>query len=303
MATRATIRSQVKFRCGNHVALTDADVNSLLESDNQEIVEAASWSWRQAWTKITTIAPATITVGVVNGSATVTSASFTAAMTGRLIRIGGESDWYQIGTVVVGVSALLTDSDGTSMLYSGTTDTAASATVFKHIYRVSTNAERIIRAVSNVVMSEIDPDVFNNLDPELTTTADPPFAWCHANRDSSGSLQIGFFSPPSAAVGIRVDFLKIATMTADADVTLYPSVLLMWRTAESAAAFLLAKTGDQAWASIADRYAKAYKEALAEAKSEDLLRQSPPTSIREQDAVMGIGSDEFALSRDVTFSP
>jgi hypothetical protein len=276
------------------VALTDADVNSLLESDNQEIVEASSWSWRQSWTKITTIAPATITVGVTNGSSTVTSASFTAAMTGRLIRIAGEDDWYLIGTVVVGVSAVLTDADGTAMLYGGTTDADASASVFKHIYRVSTNAERILRAVSDVVMSEIDPEVFHNLDPELTTTSDPPFAWCHFGRDSSGYLQIGFFSPPSSAVGIRVDFLKIGSIASDTDVTLYPSVLLMWRTAESCASFLLSKTGDQAWASIADRYNKAYRDALAEAKSEDLLRQSPPTAIREQDGGIGLGSDEYA---------
>jgi len=204
--------------------------------------------------------------------------------------------------VVVGVSATLTDSDGTLMTYPGASDVDASASVFKHIYRVSTNAERVIRVVADSVLSEIDPESFNNLDPELTTTSDPPFAWCHAGRDTSGYLQIALMSPPSSVVGIRVDFLKIAEMDDDADVTLYPSVLLMWRTAESAASFLLSKTGDVAWASIADRYNKAYKDALAEAKSEDLLRQSPPTSIQEEGS-LGMGSDEYGLNHDVNWSP
>jgi len=232
----------------------------------------------------------------------VTSASFTAAMAGRLIRIAGEADWYKIGTVVAGVSATLTDSDGTAVLYNGTTDVDATAIVFKHIYRVSTNAERILRAAHNIPLTEIDPDIVDHLDPELTSTAEPPFAWFHAGRDSSGYLQIGFFSPPSAALGIRVDFLKTAAMDDDADVTLYPSVLLMWRTAESGASFLLSKTGDVAWASIADRYNKAYKEALAEAKAEDLLKQSPPTHI-QQEGMLGMASDEFNLNHDVSWAP
>jgi hypothetical protein len=298
MATRATIRSQVKKSIGDNTAIQDADVNTMLQADNLEVLEAYAWSARQSWTKINTIAPATITVGITNGSPTVTSASFTAAMEGRLIRIGGDSDWYRIGTVVVGVSASLTDSDGTSINYVGTTDTDASANVFKHIYRVSTTADRVIRAVSNAVMTEIDPEAFNGLDPELTTTADPPFAWCHAGRDSSGYLQIAFFSPPAAAVGIRVDYIKTAEMDDDADTTLYPSVLLKWKTAESAASFLLARTGDQAWASLADRYNRRFTDAFDLAKTEDLLRQSPPTAIQEEGS-LGIGSDEFALKRDL----
>jgi len=298
MATRLVIRNMVKKAVGDNTAIQDADVNMLLQADNLEVLEAYAWSARQSWTKINTIAPATITVGVTDGSPTVTSASFTAAMEGRLIRIGGDSDWYRIGTVVVGVSATLTDSDGTSVNYVGTTDADASANVFKHIYRVSTTADRVIRAVSNVLMTEINPEAFNGLDPELTTTSDPPFAWCHAGRDASGYLQIALFSPPAAAIGIRVDYLKTAEMDDDADTTLYPSVLLKWKTAESAASFLLARTGDAAWASLADRYNKRYNEAFDLAKTEDLLRQSPPSAISEEGS-LGIGSDEFTLKRDL----
>jgi hypothetical protein len=298
MATRLVIRNMVKKAVGDNTAIQDADVNMLLQADNLEVLEAYAWSARQSWTKISTVAPATITVGVTLGSSTVTSASFTAAMEGRLIRIAGESDWYRIGTVVVGVSATLTDSDGTLVTYPGASDVDASANVFKHIYRVSTTADRVIRAVSNVVMTEIDSEAFNGLDPELTTTSDPPFAWCHAGRDSSGYLQIALFSPPSAAIGIRVDYIKTAEMDDDADTTLYPSVLLKWKTAESAASFLLARTGDVAWASLADRYNKRYNEAFDLAKTEDLLRQSPPSAISEEGS-LGIGSDEFALKRDL----
>lgn len=298
MASRSTIRTQVLNLVGNNAAIEAADVNVMLQADNLEILDAHPWSFRNAWTNIGVVAAQTITIGVTSGNSAITSADLTAAMNGYLIRIAGESTWYKLGTIVAGVSAVLTDSQGNALNYTGTTDTDASATVFKYIYRVSTDAERILRAAHNVPLGEIDPDVFDDLDPERTATADPPYAWCHAGRDASGYLQIAFFPVPSAAIAIRVEFLRTAEMDDDADVTLYPSVLLKWKTAESAASFLLARTGDAAWASLADRYNKRYNEAFDKATAEDLLRQSPPTAIKDA-GNLALTSDEFLIDHDL----
>jgi hypothetical protein len=303
MATRAVIRAQVLKCCGDNTAITAADVNTMLTSDNLEIQDAFSWTWRQSWTKMNLLAPQTITISATVGSSVVLSAQFTAAMADQYIRIGGEPDWYRLITVVPGVSGVLADSDDNPLEYSGESVGATTANLFKHTYRVSTKAERIMGAVHNIPLTEIDPGMVDQLDPRLTSTSFPPFAWYPAGRDPEGYLLVGFFPPPSAAMGIRVDYIKSEDLATDADTTMYPSVLLKWKTAESAASFLLARTGDIAWASLADRYNKRYNEAYDKAREEDQLRQSPPTAISESSEMPGVGSDEFAIARDVDWSP
>ncbi len=304
MATRATLNTQILKLCGDSPHILAADVNTLLQTDNLEVLEAHSWTRRNSWTKITTLTPVDLTVGVTEGNSAITSASFTAAMDGAFIRIAGESDLYRLGTIVVGVSAILIDSQDTAIGYAGTTDADASAEVLKYIYRVSVNAEQVLRVGGGQgKIDEIDPGFFDNVDPEMSAQGDQPSVWSHMGRDSGDYLLIAIWPVPSSAFGLRVDFLRTSEMDDDADTTLYPSVLLKWKCAESAAAFLLARTGDQAWASLADRYSTNYGKALTEAKEHDLLKASTPSVIQLSGDTSSVGSDEFALNHDVGWRP
>jgi hypothetical protein len=292
---KSTIRTQILSLCGNNVAITASDVNIMLVADDAEILESFTWSRRKAWTVINTVAPTSITIGVTNGSATVTGAGFTAAMVGRMIRIGGEDAYYRIASVVAGVSAVLGDSEGTSITYPGATDTSISARIWQHVYPVSSIAE-IVTGIPG--LEEIDKFLLDQLDPTNISEADPSLYWCHYGRNSSGVLQVALMPLPSAARSYRVEFKKVADFADDADVPLYRPDVLKWKSAESAAAFLLAKTGDQAWAALADRYHSRYNEALTAAKEDDILKQSLPTLIGPEPGI-GLLSDEFLLDHDV----
>ena len=295
MADKSTIRTQVLNLVGNNVAITASDVNTMLEADDAEIIESFTWSRRRSWTVVNTVAPTSITIGVTNASATVTGADFTAAMVGRLIRIGGEDAYYRIASVVVGVSAVLGDSAGNSITYPGDTDTAISARIWQHVYTVSSVAE-IVTDVPG--LEEFYKFLLDRLDPANISEGDPPVYWCHYGRDSSGSLQIALVPLPSAARSLRVEFKKVATFSSDTDVPLYRSDVLKWKSAESAAAFLLAKTGDAAWGALADRYHERFNDAFAAAKEDDILKQSLPTRIGPEPGI-GMRSDEFQLDHDV----
>ena len=380
MADRQTIRSQVMKLVGDNHAITTADIDDILEADDQEILEACGWSRRNAWTVINTLAPVSITVGLTNGSSVVTSLSLTTLLDGLFLRVASAGPLYKLGSfvknarisscslplttvtnngngsytitltngawdlsaTVVGyylygenggetgvitaysdvsntvtatfssapsgsqifsvfsVKCELEDGEGGSIAYQGTTDAAASSTLLQHIYRVSTTAERVLRMRADIALKEIDPDIWNTIDPERIATEDPPYAWCHMGRDSSGYLQVAFFPVPSAARSITVDFMKRADLSTDTSETLYPSILLKWMSGETAASFLLARTGDAAWATLADKYHGRYEKALEAAKQEDLLKSSPPTRIQEG-GPLGLGSDEFALDHDTGF--
>ena len=294
-ADKSTIRTQILSLVGNNVAITASDVNVMLVADDAEILESFTWSRRKAWTILNTVAPTSITIGVTNASGTVTGAGFTAAMVGRLIRIGGEDAYYRIASVVAGVSAVLGDSEGTTITYPGATDTSISARIWQHVYTVASIAE-IVTGIPG--LEEIDKFLLDQLDPTGISEADPPLYWCHYGRNSNGVLQVALMPLPSAARSLRVEFKKVADFADDTDVPLYRSDLLKWKTAESAASFLLAKTGDQAWAALADRYHGRYNDAFDTAKDDDRLKQSLPTRIGPEPGI-GMRSDEFQLDHDV----
>jgi len=297
-ADKQTIRTQILGLCGNNVAIVASDVNGFLVADDAEILESFTWSRRRAWTVINTVAPVGLTIGVTQGSGTVTGAGFTAAMVGRLIRIGADPGYYRIASVIVSTSAVLGDSAGATILYPAVNNTAITARVWQHVYTVSSVAEIVTSISHRVSLQEMDKFIMDRLDPQNISEGDPPIYWTHYGRDSSGYLQIALLPLPSAARSLRVEFKKVATFTNDTDVPLYRPDILKWKSAESAAAFLLAKTGDQAWAALADRYHSRYNEALAAGKDDDILKQSLPTIIGPEPGV-GMRSDEFLVDHDL----
>ena len=297
-STKATIRTQVTRLLGDNTAITNTILNDLLEADHLEILETWQWSRRKTWTLINTTAPVTLDIGVTQDSPTVTGAGFTAAMGGRLIRIGSSPSFYQIKAVTPGVDCTLGDGEGTTVNYPEASLASTTARIWQHIYSVASNAELVTGVYHNVALREIDPWFFDHLDPERITEGDPPEAWGHFGRASGDVLQIVLFPLPSAARTLRVTYLKVATLATDSDTPMYRPDLLKFKTAEHGAARLLGQTGDEAWARLADLFHKRFEDALKSAKEDDLAKSSSPTRISP--VVPGVlQSDEFALSHDV----
>ena len=194
-------------------------------------------------------------------------------------------------------NATLTDGEGTAIAYAGSGHTAAHGNIFQHIYVVSAAAERVLRISHDIALKEMDMDFLVSLDPERISTADPPWAWSHYGRDSSGRLQVALFPLPSAQNGLVVEFLKRADLDDDTDTPLYRPDVLKWKSAQSAAAFLYSRSGDQVWLALIDKFGDLYEKAFEAAKEDDLLKQSTPQTIQIPEA-LGMSSDEFNLDRD-----
>lgn len=122
------------------------------------------WHFLRRETILTTLASADRTVGVTGGSPTVTGAGFVAADATRQFRVGVGLPWYTINSVNVGVDATLDQN------YTGTTDLAASATIFDGYVRMPadfgafeavwdpTNQRPIVYGVPATDMMAMDPD-------------------------------------------------------------------------------------------------------------------------------------------------
>lgn len=304
MATRSTIRTQVHAMLANHHQITSSDLNTILQADDSEILESYGWSRRNAWTKINTIAPASASVNVVRGTSLIHHTGIATGMSGRLLRVGSDPDFYRIGAVTAAgtANATLTDGEGTAIAYAGSGHTAARGNIFQHVYVVSSAAERVLRISHEIPLREMDMDFLVSLDPERITTADPPWAWSHYGRDSSGSLQVALFPLPSAQRGLVVEFLKRADLDDDTKSPLYRPDVLKWKSAQSAAAFLYSRSGDQVWLALIDKFGDFYDKALEAAKEDDLLKQSTPQTIGIPEAT-GLTSDEFLLDHDAGWRP
>jgi hypothetical protein len=298
LATFATIQTQVQALVGANPAITLTDIGGIMTACNAEIVSSWTWSRRNVWTVVNTIVPVSLIVTATQGSSVVTGTGFAAGHVGDLIRISNLSTFYQIKSVTPGVSCVLGDMQGNVIVFPESTMANTSAQIFDYIYSLPSDCEIVLDVMYDSKLTEQDRSFFETLDPQRLGTADAPSGWCHFGRDSSQNLQIALFPVPSAAHSIRVNYQKIAEMSAPTDTPLYRADLLKWMSGETAAAFLLARTGDQAWSTLADKYHARYEEAFDTAKTDDLMKSSAPTAI-SSDEGMSLYSDDFLIAHDV----
>ncbi len=274
-------------------------MDDIIIASNLELVEAHPWTRRKTGTIIDTIGPVTVLLcNVTAGSSVVTSVNFSASMVGRLIRIGNMNTYYWIKDVVPGVSIHLGDIQGNSINYPYITQTGLTATVFTYIYPMPKNAERVVAVNYNVPLSEADPSFFDRIDPMRVGLANPPTRWAHYQRSPQDVLSIQFWPVPSADISIRVDYLKTGKLDYETDTPLYHSGLLRLHASVQACAFLLARTGDQAWAALADKYNGWFERAWGKEVENDLNRASAPTAIQLEQPPLAQYSD-FGLDHDL----
>lgn len=122
------------------------------------------------------------TVSVTNGSTTVTGSgtTFTSAMTGRKIRVSGDSEYYTV--TYVGATSLTLDRN-----YEGTTDSGLSYSIFKDIYRVrgDVNKLKIFRNLGYQLAMEYASNTDFDLARPAVTIASQPRVVIIKGRDTS----------------------------------------------------------------------------------------------------------------------
>ncbi len=128
-------------------------------------------------------------------------------------------------------------------------------------------------------------------------TSSIPSAYAYVEMTSTGYRQIEIYPVPSAAVLLRFQYLKTNTLVNGTDTPLYRADVLVWKSGASAAYLLLAKTGDAAWAQLAQSYTAEYDKSLLGAKLDDLGKNSPASRIRDVYWKFAFPSD-LAISHD-----
>ena len=147
---------------------------------------ASAWPWPhyRARGTVTMIDDyGTGTVSVTNGSAAVTfsGSTLTATMAGRKIRFSSQAQWYDISTVNVGA--------GTAVLvqaYQGTTNTAATFTIYQDEYRLAANCQRpldFIQLEDQVQMALFTYLDFDRLFADVGSLGDPIYVTMLGRRD------------------------------------------------------------------------------------------------------------------------
>lgn len=275
--------------------ITSADVDTFLDNEHQEILENTSWSRRKSDSFINTVAPyATGTVSATGTTVTGSSTVWTSSMVGRFIRMGSATYFHKI-TAVASATSLTVENTLPA-------DVAASSTytIFQHVYSLPSNFGRLTSFTGDVRLTEWARADIDSLDPYRSATATRPDVYSIRGPDSSGVYEIEMWPVPSAANAFRFEYLKTNTLTSDSDSPLYRSDVLVWKASEAAASFLFARTGDQSWLALAERYHARYLESLQGAKEDDLGRFSPVMHIRDA-ALSGDRDDDYLLSHDTSF--
>jgi len=184
-----------------------------------------AWNWpfnRQLDIIQTVPDYSTGTVNITSNTTTVTfSSGPTDSLSGRFIKFGSLSDWYQI------TSHTASETTATiSPLYPGTTLTDSSFLVRKFRYGLTSNALAVldIKIASNFKhLISLSP-MMTDMMVQMVSGTGTPTAYFLTSPASDGSPQIGFFPNHDAVYNIYVDE-KFATteMVSDSDTSIIPS--------------------------------------------------------------------------------
>lgn len=260
MATLATVTARIISLLGSELSLNTTEVESIVQTRYEAIYETFSWSRRLRNFVIPVIpqvssTPST-TVSVTNGNSVVTasSAAFTASMTGRQIVIGGYPQclWF---SYISSTQGSLSDGDGTVIAWPGDTATGLSWRIFKTVYTIPSNCQRIVSLAHTERMEEISDGRYtlDLEDPTRAQTSTTPMQWCYAGADSSNVRVIEIYPVPTSATFLRGQATKDAPSLVSSSVIDIPVPLLVYSAVADCCHLLASKQGssEQMWTTIA----------------------------------------------------
>jgi hypothetical protein len=252
----AAIESAQTLLRSDHI--TAEQLLTLLRLRYTQLYETTSWAMRRREFMISTTALVSSTdsetVTVTLDSSTVTSAGtpFTAAMSGRMIRIGDEVVPFYL-TFVSSSVVTLQDGEGTAVTWPRATDPAASWTVFQTVYSLPADAGAVLHLGTDVALLEIDGGraTLNQMDPNRESVDSQPTRWCYAGVTATTgttppSRQIEIWPVPSAGRIIHGEYQRDAptlTMTSVIDM---PAPIVIYGLIADGHNALFSFTGDEA---------------------------------------------------------
>lgn len=202
----------------------DLDVLEGFISDRHaEIIEELPWSRLRTMAVLQTTAPYTTgTVAVTNGLATVTltSGTWTGAMTGRAFRVTGRTEFYEL--------TFLSSTTGTlDRVYEGTTGSGAAYKIFQHIYPMPQNC----RILDDDAFATTDLGPLERLSRDQLNMSSPtragygtPRNWTSYMDDASTPprMQVELSPIPDTAVGIPFEYVAEASVPTGSGVAFLP---------------------------------------------------------------------------------
>lgn len=307
VATLATVTARVLNLLGAEPSLSTAEAESIVQTRYEAIYETFSWSRRYRDFVISAVAPvtntATTTITATNGSATITAAAsvFTAGMTGRQIRIAG-LDQYLFFTYVSGTSGTLSDGEGTSVTWPLATGSGLGWTIFKTIYTLPSNVQRVVSISHKYRLEEMSGGryMLDQQDPMRELTSDSITHWCYAGTDSSNVREIEIWPSPTIGTILRGQATKEAPSLAAASTIDIPVPLLVYSAVADCCHLLASKQGstEQMWTTIALFYERKAAEVEKEYRVVESDLSSPLTHL-DGSSLSTMGGD-WAVSHDTS---
>ena len=221
MATFGEIRERVVKSCPGVDSIL---LNGYLNGRYLEVLDRLSWERLEVESVLQTVAPyETGTLSVTNAATSLTGSgtTWTAAMSGRQIRIAGRNEYYEFTRTGATTGTI-------DRAYEGDTDTAATFKIFQFQYPLAAD----VRLIEDMRIFDLPYPMdrktrgeLNSIDPARVTFAQPQ-AWASYMDDLSDPprVQIELWPVPDDVYSIPIRYVAEKTVfgQTDSSVTVIP---------------------------------------------------------------------------------
>jgi hypothetical protein len=296
--------SRVRHLVGNHSIATEDLISSFVNERHQILFESHEWSRKKQEIILATTADADSgTLSVTNGASTITgtSTAFASTDVGSYIKIGSDESLYVVNAVTSSTSLTLGDLNGTVIGYAGATASSLSYVLFKRFYSLGSGIDQITSVKYKRRLREVDQTFIDRLDPPRTSTGDPLY-FARGPWDQSGTkdeVRVEFYPRSSTAIAINVDVQLAHTDLSVTQNPIVPSAPLEWYAAEDTCYVLYARTKEEKWLKLADKYMAQGNISLERAKNEDSKRFGVSQQVKDIAGGVGLTETDFALNKDL----
>lgn len=291
---------RVQRLLGNHTQLTNPIVGELVNSRHRHLLESNDWARKKQEININTSADVSSgTITMTNGDATVAASGtpFASGDVGKYISVIDQL--FVIGTFTSSSSVEITDLNGTTVTYPGTTASGESYVMFQRWYSLTAGVESINSVFYKIRLKEKDLGFLDALDPLRTTTSDPTY-FARGPRDQSSTndlVRIELWPRPSAAISVTLGVTLGHTDLAGVTNPIVPSGVVEWYAAEDAAYYLWSKTADKQYQVAAKDFDREGEKSLDRELRFDGEKHGLSQGIKGEDRSL-VGTD-FGVARDL----
>lgn len=276
--------------------ITTTDIGTLYNVAYREIVESHQWSARKSEALINTVDPYSDgTVSVSQGGTTVTGVgtTFTSAMTGRFIRIGGSEAIYQI-TFVNATSLTL------EKAWPYTAVSGDDYEIFQYKYVVDgTNG-----AVGQVLLPSAEWTIqekslywITMVDPARRTSGAIAQAFILHGIDTNNAQMIEFWPRYESARQVRIPYYTRVDDLSGSNKPIIAAPVIEALATAYCFSSLFAKFGAPEYSQERDHWEEVFKARLDAAMEDDFERHGTPRAV--QDALTQIRDWDYVTRHDI----